>query len=302
MHIYTAYNLGIHSELPLPELVPSDKPADVVIRFGDLTNPQQKRSDGGNHLLAKIADLGMVLVKEGREIVLDPYPGVDEALIRTFLLGVIICVLLRQRGLLVLHASSVVINGSAVAFMADSGFGKSTLAECFHAHGYSILTDDVLAIQVGGQQPLVIPGFPQIKLWPDAAASFGHVPDNLPLLNARTVKRVHRLQDGFWQQSVPLKRIYVLANGTHPEIVPLEQKQSFGELVRHSREMQALTAPEFLREHFQQCTTVVQQVPICSLRRQRSLAALPELVKLVENDLANTSSEPESTFPVTIKV
>ncbi|MCC5637198.1 serine kinase [Nostoc sp. CHAB 5844] len=297
MHVYTAYNLGIHSELPLPELIPSDQPADVVIRLGKLNEPQQKRSDGGNYLLAKIAELGMVLVNEGKEIVLDPNPDVDEAMIRTFLLGVIICVLLRQRGLLVLHASSVVINGSAVAFMADSGFGKSTLAECFHAHGYSILTDDVLAIQVDGEQPLVIPGFPQIKLWPDAAASFGHVPDSLPLLNSQTVKRVHRLQDGFFQQSVPLKKIYVIAGGTHPEIVPLEPKQSFGELVRHSREMQALTAPEFLREHFRQCTSVVQQVPIYSLRRQRSLAALPELVKLVENDLAQGNSS-----PVTIKV
>ncbi|MBD2454518.1 serine kinase [Nostoc sp. FACHB-87] len=297
MYVYTAYNLGIHSELPLPELIPSDKPADVVIRFGKLNDQQQNFSDGGNYLLARIAQFGMVLLKDGKEIVLDPDPGVDEALTRTFLLGAIICVLLRQRGLLVLHASSVVINGSAVAFMADSGFGKSTLAECFHAHGYSILTDDVLAIQVGEQQPLVIPGFPQIKLWPDAATSFGHVPDSLPLLNSQTIKRVHRLQDGFFQKSVPLKKIYVLAGGTQPEIVPLEPKQSFGELVRHSREMQALTAPEFLKAHFQQCLSVVQQVPICSLQRQRSLAALPELVKLVENDLAE-----RNLSPVTIKV
>ncbi|BAY16329.1 hypothetical protein NIES21_21550 [Anabaenopsis circularis NIES-21] len=292
MYVYTAYNLGIHSELPLPELIPSDKPADVVIRLGKLNEPQQKGSDGGNYLLATIAEFGMVLVKDGKEIVIDSNPGVDEALIRTFLLGVIMCVLLRQRGLLVLHASSVVINGSAVAFMADSGFGKSTLAECFHAHGYSILTDDVLAIQVGEKQPLVIPGFPQIKLWPDAVASFGHVPESLPLLNSQTVKRVHRLQDGFFQQSVPLKKIYVLGWGTHAEIVPLEAKQSFGELVRHSREMQALTAPEFLKEHFRQCMSVVQQVPIYSLRRQRSLAALPELVKLVENDLVQGNLSP----------
>ncbi|MBE9205421.1 serine kinase [Nostoc sp. LEGE 06077] len=292
MYVYTAYNLGIHSELPLPELIPSDKPADVVIRLGKLNEPQQKRSDGGNYLLATIAEFGMVLVKDGKEIVIDPNPGIDEAIIRTFLLGVIICVLLRQRGLLVLHASSVVIDGSAVAFMADSGFGKSTLAECFHAHGYSILTDDVLAIQVGGKQPLVIPGFPQIKLWPDAVASFGHVPESLPLLNSQTVKRVHRLQDGFFQQSVPLQKIYVLAWGTHSEIVPLEAKQSFGELVRHSREMQALTAPEFLKEHFRQCMSVVQQVPIYSLRRQRSLAALPDLVKLVENELVQGNLSP----------
>jgi hypothetical protein len=296
MYIYTAYNLGIHSELPLPELIPSDQPADVNIRFGKLTKLPHKQSNGGDYILAKVAGLGMVLVQGGREIILDPDPDIDEAMIRTFLLGAVICVLLRQRGLFVLHASSVVINGSAVAFMGESGWGKSTLAECFHAHGYSILTDDVLAIQVDSQQSLVIPGFPQIKLWPDAAASFGHTGDSLPLLNSQTIKRVHRLQEGFSQKPVPISRIYVLAGGTHPEIVPLEPKQSFGELVKHSREMQALTAPEFLKNHFMQCTTLVKQVPILSLRRQRSLAALPDLIKLVENDLA------ENPSPVNITV
>lgn len=285
MYVYTAYNLGIHSELPLPELIPSDKPADVVVRFGKLTNLQQKRSNGGDYLLAEIEGFGMLLVQKGREIVLDPDPGVDESVVRMFLLGAIICILLRQRGLLVLHASSVVINGVAVAFMGESGWGKSTLAESFHSHGYSILTDDVMAIQLDSQQPMVIPGFPQIKLWPDAAASLGHALDSLPLLHSQTVKRIHKLKDGFLQQSVPLKRVYVLAGGTHPEIIPLEPQQSFAELVRHSREMQALTAPEFLSAHFHQCTTLINQVSICSLRRQRSLAALPDLVKLIEKDI-----------------
>jgi hypothetical protein len=294
MYVYTAYNLGIHSELPLPELIPSEQPADVVIRFGKLTDTERKYNNGGDYLLATIEGWGMLLVKGGKEIVLDPHPGVDEAMVRTFLLGAIICILLRQRGLLVLHASSVVINGSAVAFMGESGWGKSTLAESFHSHGYSILTDDVLAIQTGEQQPFVIPGFPQIKLWPDAVASFGHAADSLPLLNSQTIKRVHRLQDGFCQQPVPLARIYVLAGGTHPKIVPLELKQSFGELVKHSREMQALTAPEFLKKHFIQCTNLVKQIPILSLRRQRSLAALPDLVKLVEQDVACNSSSVEN--------
>jgi hypothetical protein len=288
MYIYTAYGLGIHSELLLPELVPSESAADLVIRFGKLAHLQQNRSNGGDYFLGRIEGIGRLLVQQGREIVLDPDPGIHESVLRPFVLGAIISVLLRQRGLFVLHASSVVIDGAAVAFMAESGWGKSTLAEAFHAQGYGILTDDVMAIQFDSHTPLVIPSFPQIKLWPDAAASLGHNPESLPLLNTETEKRVHRLSDRFLQTPVPLKRLYVLAIGTQHEIVSLSPQESFVELVRHSREVNVLNAPEFLGAHLHQCTRLIQQVPMRRLQRQHSLSALPDLIRLIENDAALT--------------
>lgn len=202
MYTYTAFNLGIHSELPLPELIPSQRAADVTIRFGKL-NQRQQHSNDDNYLLGEIEGFGMLLVQGGREIILDPHPVTDESVLRPFILGAIMSILLRQRGLFVLHASSVVINDIAVAFMGESGWGKSTLAESFHAQGYSILTDDLMAIQLDSQQPLVIPSFPQIKLWPDAAASIGHAPDSLPLLNPETQKLVHQLSDRFFKHQYP---------------------------------------------------------------------------------------------------
>ncbi len=284
MYVYTAYNLGIHSELPLPELIPSKRTADVVIRFGNLSDPQQKRSNGDDYLLGEIEGFGMLLVQDGQKIILDPNPGVDESVLRTFILGAIMSVLLMQRGLLVLHASSIVVNGAAIAFMGESGWGKSTLAESFHAQGYGILTDDVMAIQLDSQIPMVIPSFPQIKLWPDSAACVGYAPDSLPLLNSQTQKLAHKLTDGFLQIPVPLKRLYVLDIGTDAEIIPLEPQESFVELVRHSREINALNAPEFLNAHLHQCASLVKQVPICRLQRPQTLAKLPELMNLIEND------------------
>ena len=51
------------------------------------------------------------------------------------------------QGLEVLHASAVVLDGTAVAFTAPSGTGKSTLAAHLVAAGASFLTDDVLAVE-----------------------------------------------------------------------------------------------------------------------------------------------------------
>ncbi len=289
MHVYTAYNLGIHSELLLPELIANESTPDVVVRLGKLDSTAQIGTNGGSHFLGEVAEIGRFLVQGGCEIIVDPAPRVEESILRTLLLGPILSVLLRQRGLLVLHASSFATKDAAVAFIGESGWGKSTLAEAFHAKGYSILTDDVMGLQLGTDQPLVLPSFPQVKLWPEAAASIGHAPESLAPLHSQTQKLVHRLTRGFLQTSLPLMHIYVLdrpAENTYHEIVPLQSQAAFVELVRHSRAVSLLNAPDFVSSHFHQCASLVKNVPICRLKRKRSLAALPDLVKLVEEDLA----------------
>ncbi len=284
MYIYTAYNLGIHSEFPLPELLQSQSLCDVIIRSGKLEDITS--SNGGDFCLVDVKGICSFLVRKGCEIVLDLADGVDFATVRPILLGPVMCILLRQRGLVVLHASSVAINGVAIAFMGYSGWGKSTLAEFFHAQGYSLLTDDVMALQLNNDIPYVIPSYPQIKLWPDSATSIGHAPGSLPLLNTQTQKLIHRLENGFLQSPLPLKKIYVLDRGDHPKILNLPPQESFVELVRHSRVMNLLDAADFMKEHMSQCSRLVNMIKICRFQRQRSWKELPSLLNLVLEDMA----------------
>lgn len=289
MYTYTAYSLGIHSELPLPELVVAKSQPDVVVRLGQLDNLEKVVHDGGSCFLGEVANIGRFLIRGGSEIVFAPVPSVDEAVIRTTILGPILSVLLRQRGLLVLHASCIVVNGSAVAFMGASGWGKSTLAETLHLRGYSLVTDDVMGVQVGSGTPIVFPGYPQLKLWPDAAASLGHIPENLPQLNSQSDKRIHRVAHNFPQTPLPLKRIYVLGEGSQHAIVNLPHQKAFVELVRHSRAVSLLRNPDYISSHLRQCTSLVKNVSVCRLERPRLLAGLPDTVKLVEEDITQIS-------------
>lgn len=285
MYSYKAYNLGIQSELCLPELSPCENAADVVVRFGNLSHIEQK-SNGGDCFIGSVPGLGTFLIRGGCEIVLDIEPNIEESVLRPVILGPLFAMLLRQRGLLVLHASCVAIDGVAVAFMTYSGGGKSTLAEALNNRGYDLLTDDVMAIDLSGDRPMVIPSFPQIKLLPDAAAAIGPAPDTLPLLHSQTPKLAHQLSQGFLQTPLPLKRLYVLEMGTHLEIIPLDGQQTFVELLRNSRAVGLLSAPEFTSTHLHQCTRLAKQVPISTLMRQRSLAAMPDAIALIENDIA----------------
>ncbi|HEY9621779.1 MAG TPA: hypothetical protein V6C78_15570, partial [Crinalium sp.] len=286
MYTYTAYQLRLHSDIPLPELPPAEGSADVVIRLGTLDELADESLDYRDRIFGKLADVGTFLIEHGRTITLDPDPHVDVNTLHPSILGPAMSVILRQRGLLVLHASSVAIRNQAIAFMGGSGWGKSTLAATFHTQGYDVLTDDVMPIQTDCEQPIVIPAFPQFKLWPEAATSLGHDADRLPPLHANAPKLSYTFSQGFQQTPVPLTRIYVLAKGTHHDIVRLQPQDAFAELVRHTRSAHLLTTPDFAVAHFHQCSRLVQQIPFCRFIRQPSLADLPQLVRLVEADLA----------------
>lgn len=58
-----------------------------------------------------------------------------------------LCAVLRGKD--VLHASAVAVRGRALAFLGASGAGKTTLASRLTAAGARLVTDDVLAVDVG---------------------------------------------------------------------------------------------------------------------------------------------------------
>ena len=65
-----------------------------------------------------------------------------------------------------LHATVVVVDDHAVAFLGDNASGKSSLAACFLEAGHRLLTDDLLILQDSSNRILAYPGPPRIKLFP----------------------------------------------------------------------------------------------------------------------------------------
>src|SRR5262249_13261988 len=99
-------------------------------------------------------------------------------------------------------------------------------------------------------------------------------------------KRARRATEGFLQVPLPLQRIYVLAFGEESEVEPLQPQEAFQELVRHSYAVRQLWATGTAPSHLQQCARLASCVPIFRLKRQRSLDALADLARFVEEDVA----------------
>ncbi|MCB0164738.1 MAG: hypothetical protein KDI79_10960 [Anaerolineae bacterium] len=289
---YSAYGLVIYSDLPFPELPATtpNKIPDVIIQKGKI-NWEPHRSGPtdsccritAKHVYFFWGHIGKVLIANGQTIVVDPCPGVPEAVIRLPILGVAFAALLHQRGQLALHASAVVVNGKAIAFLGDTGWGKSTLAAALHARGHQLLCDDVVALDFTEREITVLPAFPQLKLWPDALETMGVVPDHLPRLSTQVEKRRRPISDGFSYHPVPLGAIYILGMGPVLQIQRLSQSEAMVALIRNSHAALSRQLAYWGKAvHFRQCTDLAKQVPIYSLKRPKNLTLLSAVAELVE--------------------
>ena len=294
MFSYIAYGLGIHSDLPFPELIGRKGATDVVIRFGKVDCSRLERVDEQHTFWATSAearyfykDAGAFLVRDGREIIVDPLLCADVKVLRLSILGPAMALLLQQRGRFVLHASAISIHGSAVGFLGWPGWGKSTLAAALHARGHELLTDDVTAIQLGLNRPTVLPSFPQFKLWPDSASALGNVPEAMPLLRSDLEKRVSCVTERFACTPPPLRRLYVLNRGSTLAVRSLSPQETLRELLTHwygSRFGDRLLQAVGIAQHFLQCASLANKISMGCIERASSLESLSNLARLVEED------------------
>jgi hypothetical protein len=293
--VYVAYGLSIRSAIPLPELVVGEmeRENEVSIRYGRVNSLPSEILEKGWGCFSSAPqedylvweEVGSFLVRGGRDIIVDPSPRLDEKMLRLFILGPVLAVLLHQRGHLLLHASAVAMADEAVLFLGDTGWGKSTMAAALCARGYNLVTDDVAVLRTDARGSMLFPGYPQLKLWPEALVSLGDDPEKLPRCNPHFEKRARPVTQNFSLDPILVKRIYVLDQGDNPEILPLRPQSALGELIRHT--YGALDVGS--SSHFLQSASIVKQVDMCSLRRKKSLVQLPNLARLIEADLTQSN-------------
>lgn len=277
-HAYTCFGLHIQSALPLPEISPFVEPADPArppdaeFVFGtiDATGfdmpPRQGLRVDRNTALLTIKDVARYLIREGRQIIIDPVPSASTRSIRLFLLGSAFGVLCHQRGLLPLHANAIVVNGSAVAFAGHSGAGKSTLAAHFQHAGYDVLCDDVCVLSFAeGGRPLAWPGLPRLKLWREAADNFGHDSTRLE----RAVDGLEKYHVPFSRPPAPgpfaLKRLYLLESnpsGTASPITRLSGTAAYQAVVEHTYRRQYIRPLGLSQRHFQHCVALLNHIEV----------------------------------------
>jgi len=213
--------------------------------------------------LLRFPDLSDFLVsRDGRGVKCLPAPEVTEETFRHLYLNQVLPLALAKQGKLVFHASAVEIGMSGVAFMGESGRGKSTLAASFATSGFRFLTDDGLMVEPcdGGYQ--VMPSHPSIRLWDDSEqALISEGARKAPPVQF-TSKARFLAGDNivFCEQPRPLHRVYFLGEGTQqqPVFERMNPAEALIELVKHSFLLD-IEEREMLAAQFDELSRLVSQ-------------------------------------------
>ena len=175
---YRIAGLTVSSDVEIPglHLAPPGAVADVSIGRGQVPETLQEATATGptwaigeTRFLLRVPGVVRFLLTGGAAIAYQLEADGDTDDLTAFLTGTAFGILLHQRGLAVLHASSVRVNGRAVLFMGHSGAGKSTLATALAKQGYALVTDDLCVVGADAAgRPLVHPDARLPKLWAQA--------------------------------------------------------------------------------------------------------------------------------------
>ena len=199
--------------------------------------------------------------------------SLDEALV--FLVGPVLGYLLRRLDTIALHASAVAIGERALLLVGPSGAGKSTLAAAFSLAGRRVLSDDIVALDLATRHALAYPGYPALRLRPEAVATLFGSEDRLPRFVPAWERRCLSLSEttnGFQREALPVGRVVLL----EPEDAHAEPRmdtpaaaEALARLSANSYGSAWLDGPMRRRE-LADLGKLVSRVPVSRLRYSRA--------------------------------
>lgn len=292
--LYRAFGMTIASEIKLPELTVisefNDK-ADIEIKiqepatYHDLSQHSMKFVFKDNLVKFYIAEAAEFTIEEGRQILVSPMKEADDDEIRLLILGTCMGVILMQRRIYPLHGSAIVIQGKAYAIIGESGAGKSTLASAFLDQGFSLLSDDVIAVSLSQDHsaPFVTPSYPQQKLWQDSMDNFGLLASDYRPVFGRQNKYLIPLSSNYYSDPLPLAGVFELVKTDHDEIEieRIEKLERLHMLFRHTYRNFLIPQLGLMDWHFQISANIVNKIQMFQLRRPSCKYSAPQLVSLI---------------------
>jgi hypothetical protein len=192
-----------------------------------------------------------------------------------------------------LHATAVLTEHGVVAFLGNSGDGKSTLAALLVQHGSKLVTDDMLVLVRHRSGWLAQPGPPRLKLYQAMADHLLGPATNQIAMNPKTTKLIIPLDTSQCATAAhQLRAIYILTQAAdgHPDrpvIRRLAPATAFPRLLAHTAGHYP-SEKERLRRQFEFATDVVREIEIKTLSYRREKGEMVDLKDALLADIVGS--------------
>jgi hypothetical protein len=303
MRTYRFCDLLLESDVPLPELDPGGRCGPVCrvrlrSRRDDLRHegPWRHHWKGANgavnlswapdprgHRLGFPGLARFHVAADGCEIHARAVRGTSDVTLRHLLLDQVLPRAMALTGRLVLHAGAVRAGAAALAFVGESGRGKSTLVAGFSELGHEALADDCAVVEPDDRHgSRLLPSYAGLRLLPDALERV--VDDRCELTDVADYTRKRRVRPvapAPAGEPVPLRALFLLeppARRTRDsiEIERVSLQAAFTGLLRGSFQLDT-SEPGRLARLFDVLAAVAAEVPVFSLVFPRDFTRLADV-------------------------
>jgi hypothetical protein len=282
---YRLYGLNVASQLPLYlTRPPVDEQPDIIVRLAGRrevpTEPQagsllaefvvgdrrlytMTTGESGEHVLRFHGAVEFVVSADLATVDTFIEPEVDEGLAAVLVTGTMMSFQLAMRRLPVLHASAVDLGSRALAFVGASGQGKSTMATLMCSAGASIVTDDVLRVELDDGAVRCHLGATEARLRKSAAelvSTFDKPPSARKTGDHRDALELTASDN----DHLPLAAIAIPVPSRDldaVEVIPLKQAEALLTLSRYPR-IVGWSEPTVLADQFGILASLVARVPV----------------------------------------
>ena len=219
----------------------------------------------------------------GRTIEVRTLNDTNPETVRHLLLDQLLPRVLAHLGEIVLHAAAVRAGDRVIAFMGESGLGKSTLSAAFISLECQLLSDDGVVVTKSPEGMLAIPTYPSLRLWPKTLAGlYTDPPPVAPMAHYSAKQRVLFRTPPTVATALPLAALYVLS-ADETEIVKssrLSPRAACMAIVSNCFQLDVSDTARAAKV-LEAASAIACHVRVFSLRYPRDFTHLPEVVRHV---------------------
>lgn len=293
-YCYRVYGVNIESTIEVPEfeVIDSNSEIDVKLSFGvvneeiiDLITQGHRAKYEKQDMWFYIEDVAIFHIYNGDTVTIEPMGDKNNKMIKLYIMGSVMGMILLQRNMVAIHGGGIVIDGKGCIFTGQKGAGKSTITTALRKKGYKFIADDVCSINIG-ETNTIHHGFGYQKLCEDAMEKLGYNLDEFePFRGDLNVnKYIVPAFDEFTKEEVPLEAVFELAVGDLDE-VKIEEvlgANKMNKLIENVFRIEMLRyAGGMEPKYFKQCLDIAKSTKMYRITRPKDIFSVEAQISLV---------------------